>query len=324
VRRIAQEDFGSTVRNFWKSLSCLKRVTARKEDEIQSDLLPLDVVFWQGCAVLNYVSKFDDTGAITGLDAKEPKAGKNAGGGREDAAAAEGAGAENEDEAARMSDKGPARDLDKVFKKAHMEIASQMCRNIVSHNRDEGAGLGGFLSDTPTDPYAEEESVDIAIGIVEDQVAQFTAQKIKQDLEDKLKQDGSQGASSVAQEIWLDSLITVLEDVGTLKQLQAFFLPPVMIRPRTPQEWAVFDQKKVKMEQRLDKFLRLIIEGARTRHYQYIKTSAKTKEKVLKQQSLVFADYLDRLEQRIKELQQEIKVLERKNTEMRSHVAPLL
>jgi cell division septum initiation protein DivIVA len=44
----------------------------------------------------------------------------------------------------------------------------------------------------------------------------------------------------------------------------------------------------------------------------------------LKQQSLVFADYLDRLEKRIKELQQEIKVLERKNTEMRSHVAPLL
>ena len=37
------------------------------------------------------------------------------------------------------------RDLEKIFKKAHMEIASQMSRIIGDRRQDGGAGLGAFL-----------------------------------------------------------------------------------------------------------------------------------------------------------------------------------
>jgi len=319
VRKSAQEDLMSTVKGCWKSLSCVKRA-AVGESTHDNDQVPLDSGFWKNCAVLNYLSLFDDSGMIKLLDRKAPTSGKHA----EAAADPDGHAKEHEEEAAQQLEQSPVRDLDKIFKKAHMEIASQMSRNIGERRQDGGGGLGAFLDKDVSEKVEEDAGSVRTIGIVDDQVEPGTAKKIKQDLEDKLKTDERSGATSVAQEIWLDALITVLEDVGTLKTVQAFFLPPAMIRPRTKQEMGKFDEKKVKMEQRLDKFLRLLIEGTKTQYYKYLKDSAKTKEKVLKQQSLVFADYLDRLEVRIKELQQEIKVLERKNTEMRSHVAPLL
>jgi len=316
-RRDAQEDVKSTILSCWQSLSCHKTDGAgSKKDDKQDRQVSLNQEFWRRCSVLNYdlSSVFEDASSAKGTE----KPLKRLEAALEDAKASR---------ALVQAGAADAHNLEKIFKKAHMEIASQMCRNVSVAAGDDGAGLGTLLMDQPgaTEAPGDEDTGDITIGIVEDEVEPGTAKKIKQDLEDKLKPDEQRAnSSSVAQEIWLDALITVLEDVGTLQKVQAFFLPPPMIRPRTQQEWGVFDQKKVKMEQRLDKFLRLLIEGTKTQHYKYLKDSAKTKEKVLKQQSLVFADYLDRLEQRIKELQQEIKVLERKNTEMRSHVAPLL
>merc|ERR1719271_1636061 len=112
--------------------------------------------------------------------------------------------------------------------------------------------------------------------------------------------------------------------MNIISTVQDFFVPPPMLKPRSNAEYQRFTEKKDRMEFYLNKFLKYLQQVTKLKHYQYLKDSSKTKEKVLKQQSLVFADYLDKLEQRIGELQKEIKVLERKNTDMRSHVAPLL
>jgi hypothetical protein len=238
VRKTAQEDVMSTFKRCWKSsFMCSKRLAQKDEEDATNKQISLDEKFWQQCAVLTFLSKFDDSGNIRGLDSKHRDGGPD------------GAGKENEEEGALQMDKnadGKERNLDKMFKKAHMEIASQMCRNVAL--RDDGAGVQQILSpDIHTEYHHEDDSADVTIGIVEDQVDIATSKKIKQDLEDKLKLDERKGDNSVAQEIWLDALITVLEDVEILKAVQAFFLPPPMIKPRTQQEWGVFDQKKVKM-----------------------------------------------------------------------------
>jgi len=320
VRRSAQEDAVSTAMSCWSSLSCVKRAT-EKESESSATKVPLNDNFWKSCAMLNFLDKFDEAGKIH-LDRKTP-AGKSVG--IENGTGGDGGGHENEDEQA--SEMSAPYDIEKIFKKAQMEIASQMSATANVQPRDGGAGVQLDQTDQPA-KLADDEGVKefrrrVPLGIQCTPVEPDAAKKIEADLISML-QDDPQAGGRIVQEIWLDALVTVLEDVGTLKKVQEFFLPPPMMQPRNAQEHGNVDQQKVKMEIRLDKFLRLLVECTKMQHYRYLKNSAKTKEKGLKQQSLVFADYLDRLEQRIKELQQEIKVLERKNTDMRSHVAPLL
>ncbi|CAJ1345886.1 unnamed protein product [Effrenium voratum] len=97
-----------------------------------------------------------------------------------------------------------------------------------------------------------------------------------------------------------------------------------MIQPKKAHEWQLFHQKKIRMERRLNSFLRWLQEEARVQHYQYVREMAVSKERVLKQQSLVLMDYLETLDKQIEKLQQEIQRLEKKNSSMRAHVSPLL
>jgi hypothetical protein len=304
VRKDAQTSFLSSVKAAYPRW-CRMRDSGAKDPSASGSEVPLNGAFWRECAVLNYLTRFDDFGNITGFDRKSQ--GKDA--------------HDDGDQLATQASQNGTRDLEKTFKKAHMEIASLMCRSI---NPDVGAGAIHFLTDGQQVAILEDEGDNVVVGIMEDPVEIGTSKKIKQDLEDKLKPDEHHGPAEVAQEIWLDALVTVLEGVGALDEVQKFFLPPPMIKPKSMQEWQSFDQKKVKMQKRLDVFLKLLKEATHTAHYKYLKDSAKTKEKVMKQQSLVLADYLDQLEDRINKLQQEIKVLERKNAQMRSHVSPLL
>merc|ERR1719424_835661 len=78
VRRSAQEDVVSTLKSCWKSLACIRRVS-EKESEAGTDQVGLDRLYWQGCAILNYLSLFDDAGMIRGLDKKAPAANKDGG-----------------------------------------------------------------------------------------------------------------------------------------------------------------------------------------------------------------------------------------------------
>jgi len=218
-----------------------------------------------------------------------------------------------------------------------MEIASQMCRGIVvpraheNGQNDQGKGVGA-LEDAPAEvPVEEEEGSELEpefeddfqqvemVGIIEDPQTHETSSEILKRMNEKLEE-----SEHLAEEIWLDALVTVLEEAGALERLQRFFRPLPMIKPTKPQELLNFKQKKAKMESRLNMFLRWLQEEARIKHYGFLKEMAQDKEKNLKQQSLVLTDYLETLDAQIVQLEKDIKVLERKNAHMRQHVSPLL
>jgi len=332
--------FRSFTESQWlASCPCAKR--RRKESDVRSTkkLVMLDNMFWREHAVLNFLGDVNEKGQVSIDD----KAGgrlqdKNrAMEGNEEFATgghhaphASASGSDGGEEAVSAEDHEAIKKLERIFKQAHMEMASMMCRHVDIQSGadvDQGAGVAMDLLDQPeaaayTDdegmPIPEGSTVQHIQGIIEDEVPEDVAVQIRAKLEQGFKED------YVLEEIWLDAVVTVLEECDVLGELQNLFRPATMIRPRTPQDVSNFYQKKVKMERRLELFLNMLREETKRRHYKYLKDSARTKVKVLKQQSLVLADYLEQLNARIKELQEEIKRLERRNAQMRSHVSPLL
>lgn len=319
ARKDAQDSIWVSAVKCYASLPCCRH-RKTKLHETAARKMTLDKDFWKTCAVLNYLGNFDETGAISVSRDKDKKAkhGKH--------------GEDAEDHAAIENGHAFAalqgRSLEKIVKRAHMEIASAKCRAV--RPADPGGGVGPMLDERseaapPGDDDGEHKTSMNAgggnnfMGILDMEVDPSTSEKIRLNLEERFKHQEQH-----AGELWLDALVTVLEEFKAFDRLQAFFLPPKMIRPRTHIELNNFDTKKQKMEHRLDIFLHLIMAETYAKHYEYLKECAKIKEKVLKQQSLVLADYLDKLDSRIKELQAEIKVLERRNVQMRTHVSPLL
>merc|ERR1712190_453409 len=109
-----------------------------------------------------------------------------------------------------------------------------------------------------------------------------------------------------------------------ITKLQHLFMPQPMIQPQKRTEWGKFEEKKKMLEKRLNIFLDWLKQEAQVKNLEFLKDMAASKERVLKQQSLVLTDYLETLDSQIEELQAEIKKLQRKNANMRSHVSPLL
>lgn len=218
----------------------------------------------------------------------------------------------------------------KVFKKAHMEIASQMSRSASDFRRDRGAGVN-FDGEQQVsegrkreyDPALEEkvanEDHSTGMGILEEPAPQETVNEIVTQMQQLLK-----ASDRPAREIWLDALLTVLEESGALHKLQSFFMPKPMIHPKKLSDWAAYYKKKEKMERRLNRFFNLIIQEAELRQYQYLKEMAVAKERVLKQQSLVLNDYLVSLDSEIAQVRTEIKSLEKRNSSIQTTVSPLL
>lgn len=326
-----------------------------KSEKTESQLVKLDATYWQDLSVLRHIAHLDESGRINlkeetrrrrrdtaegaskrergeegeASDSEASSEPEGAGGGGGGGGASGGKfNFEKEDDKKRFL---------KVFKKAHMEIASQMSRSVAVPRRDDGAGVGALENDVPMvgDDEEEEEEVEPEfeddfsqaemVGIIEEPQPHDKSMDIKKKMIEKLE-EAEHGVMQMtpAEEIWLDALVTVLEEAGSLERLQKFFRPLPMIKPTKPQEILNFKQKKAKMECRLNMFLRWLQEEARIKHYQYLKRMAQDKEKNLKQQSLVLTDYLETLDEQIVNLEKEIKVLERKNAHMRAHVSPLL
>merc|ERR1712050_765983 len=109
-----------------------------------------------------------------------------------------------------------------------------------------------------------------------------------------------------------------------LDKMQRVFLPMPMILPKKPQEWGKFNEKKDKMEQRLNLFLRWLQEESRIEHFKFLKKMSEAKVRTLKQQGLVMFDYLEELGKQIHELHEDITGLDRRNATIRARVSPLL
>jgi len=243
----------------------------------------------------------------------------------------------------------------RTFDKAHQEIAASMSRAInlhpetqtPRHHRDSGKGVGDLEevhegngeapdADVVHDDFkmgsgqpshhvflahhrGESTVSRFEVGIVEEKVDQQVAQSIKEHMEEKLKEEEHQ-----AEEIWLDALLTVLEDSNYIDELQKAFRPPQMIKPKSPGAWEKFYAKQRKMERRLDLFLRILQNATRKQHYEYLRNSAKMKQKVMKKQTLALLEYMDRLEKDMKAVNADIKNIEQKNEDMQNQLRPLI
>jgi cell division protein FtsB len=305
-------------------------------DEKQKHEMKLEKNFWQTYSILNYLRYLGANGKINITDTNRQNAAKRKALADQRANEQGDAPADNKESGALdvLDDEGDQgidfskEGADKflaIFKKTHMEIASRLCRDV--RNPDLGAGVGLDAEDHGNAAHGDEAAAyhdkDLTnpemIGIIEEPVDDGIAEMISGKL-DKLLQD----EDHPAEEIWLDALVTVLEDVGALASLQKLFLSPPMLWPKGEQDWEKYSQMKIKMETRLNLFLQWLKEEMKMKHYNFLKDSATAKERVLKQQSLVLTDYLRHLEAQIQKLQEDIKKLERRNNAMRSHVSPLL
>jgi len=303
-------------------------------DKEEVNLKKLDADFWQKLSILRYVNTLDESGRMVATRSQHQRSKRKLENGEQADRGDDGVAEQEEPE---QEEVGVGFNFEswedhkkflKAFKKAHMELASRMCRAMETTKNDRGGGVGLDLDEEvrTSDPVVaselakkiQEDEV-CFIGIVEDAQPDDKVKLIIHELNRKLEE-----ADHLSEEIWLDALLTVLEESQCLDKLQRFFLPMPMILPRKPQEWGVFNQKKVKMERRLDMFLRWLQEEAKMRHYGFLQEMAESKERVLKQQSLVLTDYLETLDAQIQKLQEDIQELERKNAQMRSPVAPLL
>jgi len=347
-RRDAEEFSISTtfqvLKDAVKVFRSAKQSSRQEEDK---KLIKVDVAFWQDQSILRHVANLDDSGRINlnlarddDVDVGKKKRDEDDekdGGEESEEAGSEPGGAQREG-VFNFDREEDRLNFIKVLKKAHMEIASQMSRAVAIKKVDEGAGVdleeeGGEPQPPPmedvVDPESEvgtivqkrldEEATEEAIGIIEDAQLSETLDNITGKLNNYL-----QDHERPAEEIWLDALVTVLEESGALSKLQKLFKPMPMILPKKNQEWVIFNQKKQKMERRLDRWFRLLKEESRVQHYLYLKDMAVSKERVLKQQSLVLTDYLQTLDQQVDKLQEEIKGLDRKNASVRAHVSPLV
>lgn len=341
---------------------CTSLPRGKGGDDSKGKIVKLDRKFWRDHGILALLDRFDETGRIRNVpverDADED-AQKNGKSKVEIHALGDIADNGTHDEngngtATKVDQEDKARRFLISFQKAHMDIASRLCREplgkkeVIAVDDDRGGGLSAFLQHgdeveeleeiEEKKDQAHEESMTLELGIIEEPVEEETKQLIHKTLMGLLAENppqkadnpsqkdgaGTSAGMQPAEEIWLDALVTALEAQGTLKELQTFFLPPAMIRPTKVQDWANFKSKKTKMEKRLDIFLKILLEEVHIEHCRFLKQGAAAKERVLKQQSLVLTDYLEQLDEQISRLQREIDTLERKNKGMTTHVKPLL
>jgi len=301
----------------------LKSLGPSQQEEAK--LGKFDRGFWQRSSALRHLIDLDETGQMRLHSADE---GEPAITDRRPRNNEEQEGEEEDDEEASQTDNGKSshaketdeikRKLHRNFKKAHMEIASEMCRKLAAPREDHGAGVNFDDEDEADATKEEQEEKEEFIGILEEPEKVETIGKIEDKITKMLEEEHA------VKEIWLDSLVTVLEENGTLSKLQDFFRPPPMVKPTRPHEQTQYNDRKNKMEQRLNLFLRWLQQEADKKHLEYVKDMADDKEKNLKQQSLVLTDYLETLDIQIDKLETEIKELENNSARLRQHVSPLL
>jgi len=229
------------------ALNMLKSLSPAQQDE--QKLRKFDKDFWQQTSALRHLVNLDETGKMrfpAGSEAEPVPTNSRPG-----------SSCEPEDEGSQDDEEGSETDevkrrLHRNFKKAHMEVASEMCKKLAPPREDRGAGAGvnldedGSQGDAASEEQGKKEEF---IGILEEPENEETMMKIEDRIRNQLDERNS------VKEIWLDALVTVLEERGTLGKLQDFFRPPPMVQPTRPHEQAHYSEKKTKMEQRLNLFV---------------------------------------------------------------------
>lgn len=307
---------------------------AEDEDDVAKQPTKMDLEYWRATGILTLLPKLREDGMI---DIPHH--------GNEGAGSARSRGTGGTPRPGDMDD--PMR-IAAVFKRVHMEIASQLCRNVrleeeFDDESDHGGGVGlDTRHHVVEEFYAQDGTMRamdpgdptgmLAGGEIPAQHHHTVLPILDHEVDDKTKSEVAgilvkylnRDRNMDAQEFLLDALITALEKTETLKAVQEFFLMPPILYPRKPQEKKKFEEMKTTMEQQLNYIVRWLEVEAKIKHFSLLKEQTLARERVLKQQSLVLADYLAGIEEQIEMLTKEIEELNTKTVNLRKHMTPLL
>lgn len=302
----------------------------------------MDGKYWMGCSILQQLPKLQEDGRIIevrhhGDSAAEAQRAEHS----RTAKRIEADGYGHNGQASLRKPELSTKNIELVFRRVHMEIASQLCRKVYVEEEDEddyGGGVGeldehaleedrppraGDTGSAGQGMVAEDEKAlegTITLPILDHEVKD----DIKTDVQNKLQSQLNVDRNRDAQEFLLDALVTALEKTPVLAEVRDFFRLPPILYPKKPEEKKNFEESKQNMEIRLNHVLRWLEAESKLKHYALLKDQALARERVLKQQSLVLADYLEGLENSIEDLRKEIAELNSSTQNLRKHVTPLL
>mmetsp|Transcript_249 Transcript_249/g.809 ORF Transcript_249/g.809 Transcript_249/m.809 type:complete len:1700 (-) Transcript_249:20-5119(-) len=283
----------------------------RREDATE---VSTGVDWWRARSILELLSRMSDSGQLRGPDAVgSPHHARNSSHGAgtapegESVTEAEGKPGQDDGDANTDAASHPAFDFGqpedqkkfvRAFRKLGMEKASELSKADDMENIDDDQ----VHSNAGADDREGEPDIWFR-SIVEKPQPQRSVEAVAAELGSKLGLEGAQPS----EEVWLDALVTVLEDAGFLDKVQHIFLPAPTPEPKRHRERVAFANRKRGMENRLDGFLRLLQMEAKKGYYGFLGQMAKQKETVLKQQSLVLTDYLQTLEDQHRKVQEKVK-----------------
>lgn len=344
ARRDAQEPQFNAGKH-WQRLLRRIGLQDKASESDQAGETKLDSRFWKDLSILPYLSTLEESGKVKIAAHAEAETGKNKKGGKDDDHGTPRppprSAAQDDDDEANGPHTFKFESLEdrarfvRTFKKAHMEMASRMCKVAKERQEDTGRGVGldegrssvaghpSPKSRASTDSKRprsrdskggkglaaagrrlkiKDKDAEAALergfaGIIEDPVPDNKIRDVRRMLEDALGEK-----EEPLEEVWMDALVTAMEECGGLEHAQQLFMPLPCLKPRKPADWTAFNDRKEKMEGRLRTFIQLLQVEARLERVNFLKVMAMEKERVLKQQSLVLTDYLDTLEKQIEKV----------------------
>merc|ERR1740121_782176 len=147
TRRDAQEfSLSSAWHTLRESLTWYPQGMESEKEEV--NLKKLDADFWQKLSILRYVNTLDESGRMVVTRAQHQRSRRKLENGddadRGDDARAENSESEQEEAGIGFNFESweDHKKFLKAFKKAHMELASRMCRAMDTTKRDRGGGVG--------------------------------------------------------------------------------------------------------------------------------------------------------------------------------------
>eukprot|EP00397_Hematodinium_sp_SG-2012_P000231 GEMP01000231.1.p1 GENE.GEMP01000231.1~~GEMP01000231.1.p1 ORF type:complete len:1549 (+),score=321.39 GEMP01000231.1:115-4761(+) len=140
-------------------------------------------------------------------------------------------------------------------------------------------------------------------------------------LEEKLYNSKS---AEIAEELWLDCFVICLEKAGAIDRARALFKYERQFTPDTNEEIRMFEEKKNKFAKQLQCVLKLIRVKSATQHHAWIGRAAATKRKVIANQNIVFHEFLEDLESKTEQVDEEISEIHAKTRYLRSQMRTVI
>lgn len=306
----------------------------------EAELQWLDVDFWQSCSVLHHVHRLDKDGKLLKQPIPVEQRLRDAATASSSAAPAPPALPPPTKEHTKTTitlpgvTENPAPEngdtatwLEAVFHTIHMKRAVEVSSYLEPTRKDDDSVLGDRDGESSTlhsssalpelrsgellftqahhasqwgRSQVHEAAKPPRIPVVDHPVDTQLAVAMKKHLDSHLMEH------DVAQELWLDALLTVLEYSGTIEKVRAFFVPAPMLFPKSELDKLVYKERLDLFMARLNMFYFWMQQEAALKLQSQTAAGALIKERVMMNQSIIMAEHLAEMDKQILEFRQEI------------------